>query len=149
MNFCWISFAPNAIAHTCFYVGDIKSIKSPNSSPAQFFSPKHELNGELTVLLVAAEQEVEALEVRSAVEMGSLGDEDFLHRVGVVDDDALGGAQLDAEDVAVFLLEKQKADLEVGPHMFSAFAGYRGSKAWQCPLDYGYWPIGCHPRQLN
>ena len=67
--------------------------------------------------------------------MGSLGDEDFLHRVGVVDDDALGGAQLDAEDVAVFLLEKQKADLQVGPHTFSAFAGYRGSKAWQCPLD--------------
>ena len=71
--------------------------------------------------------------------MGSLGDEDFLHRVGVVDDDALGGAQLDAEDVAVFLLEKQKADLEVGPHMFSAFAGYRGSKAWQSPLSTGLW----------
>ena len=66
-------------------------------------------NYELTILLVTAEEEVEALEIRAAVEVRALGDEDFLHRVGVVDDDALGRAQLDAEDVAVLLLEKQKS----------------------------------------
>jgi hypothetical protein len=38
--------------------------------------------------------------------MGSLGDQHLLHRLGVVDDDAFGRAQSDAENVAIFLLKK-------------------------------------------
>ena len=69
---------------------------------------------ELTILLVTAEKHVESLEIGSAVEMGSLGDEDLLDRLGVVDDDALWRAESDAENVAVFLLKKEKRDLNTG-----------------------------------
>jgi len=62
----------------------------------------------LTVLLVASEQNVEPLEVRPPVKVSSLGDQNLFDGLCVVDDHAFGRPQLNAVDVAVFLLTKCK-----------------------------------------
>jgi len=56
-------------------------------------------------LLVSSEEHVEPLEVRPAVKVGSFGYQNLLHGFGVIDDNAFGGTESDAENVAVFLLK--------------------------------------------
>ncbi len=58
-------------------------------------------------MLVSSKKHVEPLEVWPAIEVGSLGNQDLLDGLGVIDHDAFGGPQRDAKNVAVFLLKME------------------------------------------